>query len=373
MTVLYARSGTGLISRRLACATWYAFRRVGRWLPRTRDTLLSFSGPVIVVLMVGVWVWLLVIGFALIFWPALGHGVGASHDPIPTDFSSAIYISGSSITTVGSGDFYPRTSLYRVLAVLASILGISTLTLCLTYLLEIYNALLRRNTFALRLHHATGDTGDAAELLAGLLNGEDPNAARSGLANFSIELLHLYESQHFYPELMFFRFRNPAYALARAVQVTMDLVSLLRSTLDERQAKSLFNSAVVKQFWGGGRHLLVEVARVFLPEHRRPAAPDELPHPTPEVEARWRRRYFAALETLRAAGVKTTQDPESGFRLYLDLRRQWDSYMLEFARYMEYAPEEVDPPGYGQQPSTVQPAKDDAEQSDDAPPFKAAG
>lgn len=372
MTVLFARSGSGVVSRRLARAIWFLFRRAGRWLPRWRDQILSFSGPVILVTVIGIWVWMLVIGFALMFWPALGRGIVASHEPTPTDFWSAVYFSGTSVTTVGSADFYPRTSVCRVVPVFASILGISILTLCLTYLLEIYNALLRRNTFALRLHHGSGDTGDAAQLLAGLVN-HDPNEARAGLANFSVELLNLYESQHFYPELMFFRFRNPAYGLARVVQMTMDLVSLLRSTLEEADAKSLSQCAAVRQFWGGGRHLLVEVSRVFLPTHRQPANPDDLPGPAPDVEARWRRRYQAALDVLRRAGVRTTRDPEAGFRHYVDQRRQWDAYMIEFGRFMEQAADEVDPPGYGEQPSTVQPAKDDTESATGAPPYKAAG
>src|SRR4051812_36317276 len=47
MTVLYARIGSGLISHRLSCYTWRLFRWAGDRLPRYRDYVLCFCGPIL--------------------------------------------------------------------------------------------------------------------------------------------------------------------------------------------------------------------------------------------------------------------------------------------------------------------------------------
>jgi hypothetical protein len=52
LTVLYARMGAAIISHRLACWTWYAFKFAARYAGRFRDTLLSYCGPTVLVLLV---------------------------------------------------------------------------------------------------------------------------------------------------------------------------------------------------------------------------------------------------------------------------------------------------------------------------------
>src|SRR5260221_10293312 len=105
----YARVGTGLLSRRIACWAWYAFRAAAKPMPRHRDALLSFCGPVILVTLVFIWVLGLAIGAALIVHPTLGTGIQANNGPTPTDFITALYIAGDCITTVGSSDLLPKT------------------------------------------------------------------------------------------------------------------------------------------------------------------------------------------------------------------------------------------------------------------------
>src|SRR5690349_1290500 len=60
LTVLYARSGVGFISRLLIPAVWRFFRAAGSLIPRTSwaDLWLAFCGPTMIVLLVGVWVWM---------------------------------------------------------------------------------------------------------------------------------------------------------------------------------------------------------------------------------------------------------------------------------------------------------------------------
>jgi Ion channel len=89
-------------------------------------------GPTLLIITVAVWILLLLLGFALIAWPALGK-IQMEMGETPTDFITAIYYSGYSLATLGTGDITPQTSTYRLLMVLETILGFSTLTMTLTY------------------------------------------------------------------------------------------------------------------------------------------------------------------------------------------------------------------------------------------------
>src|SRR3954447_25206233 len=104
MTVLYARVGTGPLSQRLARWSWAAVRRVARRLGPWKDGLLAFFGPAYLVTLMMLWIGLLLLGFALVAWPALGTGVRSTSGDTPTDFPTAFYYAGGSMTTVGSGD-----------------------------------------------------------------------------------------------------------------------------------------------------------------------------------------------------------------------------------------------------------------------------
>jgi hypothetical protein len=343
LTVLYVRSGTSLISDRLARWIWRLFRFVDRWVPDNNHRIMSFGGASILLLIIAAWVLLLVFGFALIALPNLGTGIRSASGITPNGLPAAIYFSGSNLATAGSSDLVPATKAMRLVAVFCPLIGMSIITLTLTYLLQVYQALMRRNTFALRLHFATGATGDAAELIAGLGAGGDFAGARSDLGSLAGEMVDLYESHHFFPMLLFFRFRDAHYALSRMTTITMDAATLIRSALDPAHYAPLQNCAASTMLWEGGTHLLDEMARVLLPESRqRPG-----PRPDEDTNRRWREHYRAAAGRLRQAGIRTVPDEQAGAERYIELRAKWDFSLRGFAAYMDYAPAERDPAAHG--------------------------
>ena len=127
-----------------------------------------------------VWVCVLILAFACIYWPALGTAIRTSHGPTRTTFSTALYVSGYALTTMGSGGVLPQTGPYRLILVLEAAIGFSTVTMVVTYFLSLYNALVQRNTFALSLQHRSANTADAAELIA-RLGGQDPSPPAGSL------------------------------------------------------------------------------------------------------------------------------------------------------------------------------------------------
>ena len=129
-TVLFPAGGHGPVRRPLSRETWQAFAVLGRRLRAPiRRRFLAYSGPVQITTTILTWTTLLVVGWAMVFRPALGHGIEAAHGSTDTGFATALYYSGFALTTLGTGDVVPTTDSYRLLTVVEAALGFSVFTL----------------------------------------------------------------------------------------------------------------------------------------------------------------------------------------------------------------------------------------------------
>jgi hypothetical protein len=341
LTALYARAGTGIISDRVERLTWRLFRAASKPFGRKRGAIMSFCGPVIVVLLVAVWDLGLTLGAALVIHPALGASVTAGSGDTPTDFVTALFAGGSSISLVGAGDFSPQTIGLRAFYLFTSLVGTAFISLTLTYLMQVYTALQRRNTYGLKIHLATAETDDAAELIAGLGPEGQFESGYANLSELAAEAAQVKEAHHFYPVLFFFRFNQPFYAVSQFSLVSLDTVALIKSALDDEQCGWLKKSMAVEQFWRASLMLVTTLEETYLPggAPRTPDTPDD------QTRDRWRRRYFAALRRLRQAGIKTIADEQAGAATYLSLRAQWDGQIKKLAPSLAFDMEEIDPAG----------------------------
>src|SRR3954452_22474227 len=102
LTVLYARIGTSIIGSRVGRLIWACFVKASKDCGSRRGTVLSFCGPVILVLLVGLWSLGLTLGAALMMHPELATSIRANNGPTPTDFVTAIYAGGTSMAIVGA-------------------------------------------------------------------------------------------------------------------------------------------------------------------------------------------------------------------------------------------------------------------------------
>ncbi|HEX2781904.1 MAG TPA: hypothetical protein VHM30_20520 [Gemmatimonadaceae bacterium] len=341
LTVLYARLGTAVLSTRLSRMVWHAFSAVATRAGRQRGKVLSFCAPIILVLLIGVWAALLALGMGLLIHPALGTAVRATVGPTPRDFMTALYAGGSSLSFISVGDLAPHTTPYRLLYLCSSLIGMSVLSLTITYLLQLYNGVRERNTFGLKLHMLTANTDDAVEIVAGMAARGHFDATYSAFAEIGAEATKVKESHHFYPILAFFRFREPFYGWSAAILRCLDSVSLIKSALDDEEFGWVKESAAVTQLWYAA---MLSTKLLDEAQGRRGAAmhgeePDEA------TRERWRRRYHAAVRRLRQAEVKTYADETLGAEIYVALRAEWDHRLRVLAPGMCYTMKELDPAG----------------------------
>jgi len=328
VTVLYPRADNSLLSLRTARGVWWLFRVMAQKMRKGRGSFLSYAGPIIIVAIIGVWVLLLLLGFALMVWPELGSAIQATQRETPTDFFTAIYYAGFSLTTLGTGDLVPQTATYRLLIILKSILGFSVFTLVLSYVTSVYSNLTDRNTFALSLHHRTADTADSAELLARLAADNNILTLHQDISQIAQDLIHLLESNNSYPVLFYFRYRQIYYTLPRILYLTMDVATLLKTAFDPEKYRSVTNSSGAVELWYGGNHMLEELCRSLVPKVYVKKQDSR--------EAHWRSHYFQALKRFEAEGIKTVSDPEAGADSYVALRHQWAPNLDKLIHYMGY-------------------------------------
>ena len=331
LTLLYARAGVGLLAPHWDRAVWAVFAAAAKPLHYRRGAVLSFAGPTIVVSLIGFWALGLAIGAGLVIQPELGNAVRSSSGDTSNDFITALLVAGNSLSIVGGSSGYtPHTSGARILFLVNSLIGASVLSLVLSYFVQVYSALRERNALALTIHIMTGGTGDAAEMLARLAPDGDCGDAVSELGNLARSLASTKEAHHFYPLLFYFRFEDPLYAVSRFSFVLLDVVTLIRTALDQQQCRSLVRSMPVEALRQCTLLLLETLDRSF------PTFGTEQPDAGCD---RSRQSYTAAVQRLARAGVPTRWD---GMDCYVAERREWETLVRRVAPTLGYSINDIE-------------------------------
>ncbi|MEM6467956.1 MAG: potassium channel family protein [Planctomycetota bacterium] len=261
MAVLYPRAVTGPIT----ALTYRVYHHISQRVLGPKSKLLLFSGPVLIVTQATVWATLLLLGVSLIVWPQLAVGiVSPNASATETNFVTAVYYAGFSITTLGVGDLVPKTAFARLVTITAAAIGFSFFTLVLAYIISVYSALGRRNQFASEIDYRTGRTGDTLAYLRLYLASNDPALLNQDLCDLASKLADLLESHHFYPALHYFRFSEPRYAMSRMLRFCLETASLLRALGEVQPDQSAVNSEAVQRLWHASLQLLEDAKEHFV-------------------------------------------------------------------------------------------------------------
>jgi hypothetical protein len=278
-----------------------------------RDNLLSYYGPLSLILLLAVWAVMLVLGFALVHW-GCGSKLGTSQAEV--SFSGALYMSGSTFFTLGMGDVTSHTGLGRFLTVAESGTGIAFLALVIGYLPVIYQAFSRREITITMLDARAGSPPSAVELLRRYA-GED---AAVGLAQFVAEwerwASELLESHLSYPVLAYYRSQHDSQSWLASLTTVLDVCALMLVGLEgipDRSARLGFAMA---------RHAAVDLSQILGTPPRSPAA-DRLP---PADLARLR-------AVLAASGYRLREGPDADEKL-LHIRAKYEPYANALAEHL---------------------------------------
>lgn len=335
LTVLYARIGYGMVSRLIARATWAIFCVVSQRFGRARGRVLSFCGPAILVFLLGGWALGLSVGSALVIHPRLGKSLVALQGATDTSFTTALVEGNAALSIVSSTNVRPVTAAMRLYFVFNAIAGASVISLTLTYLMQVYSALHQRNALAVKIHVASAETGDAAELLSRLGARGKMDGMPRMLDQIADEMVQVKESHHLYPVLFYFRFPNIIYAVERFTFIALDACALLQSSLHERHAWLKESSSV--DGLARATHMLMRTLKEgFLRQAENSAPYDDA------ARQHWMRRHEAAVKRLTAAGIDLEPNLAAAARAYADLRSSWEPEIESLTNFMEHTLADVE-------------------------------
>jgi hypothetical protein len=231
---------------------------------RRRENFLATFGPLSLILLLALWAFGLILGFALLEY---GSGEHLRLDE-PITFGTLVYQSGETFFTLGYGDIVPNSSLSRALAVLEAGMGFAFLGTVVGYLPTIYSAFSRREVQISLLDTYAGSPPTASELLARL--GSEQKVLDQLFRDWEKTASDVLESHISYPPLCFFRSQHPNQSWLTALTAILDATSLVIAGVEglgSDQARLTFSMA---------RHALVDLSQL-IHAHYDPNYPDRLP------------------------------------------------------------------------------------------------
>jgi len=291
---------------------WHPWKFVARRMKgtRLRETFLSFFGPLSLLILFAVWAAAIIFGFALLFYSR------STSDSTHPTFETCLYLSGTTMFTLGIGDVLPHTWAERFMVVAESGLGFGFLALILSYLPVIYQAFSRREVNIVLLDARAGSPPTAAEMLRRHAGSEYGPELERILRDWERASADILESHVSYPAVCYFRSQHTNESWLAAVTAVLDTCSLLLACIDHcssRQAKLTFAMC---------RHTVVDLSQLF-GEAPVQSGPDRLP------SAEYRRMYAV----LTQAGFHVRDELESCGKL-TKLRAMYEPYVGALARYL---------------------------------------
>ena len=316
-TIILPRRASGRfrLTRLFYVATWSPWVYFTRWMhdARKRESCYSYYGPMSLIFLLVLWAGVMVVGFALLFY-ALGSPFrDASHTAA---FRSDLYVSGTTIFTLGLGDVTPQSSAARALVILEAGTGLGFLAVVMGYFPVLYSAFSRREVAIALLDARAGSPPTAAELMRRHAYEGGDSALSLLLVEWERWSAELLESHISYPLLCYFRSQHNNQSWISALTAVLDTSALLIAGVqgqEARQAQLTFAMA---------RHALVDLAQIFtLPPVMD--APDRLP---PE-------RYEELYNLLCQGGVRVCRDGRSIERLR-EMRALYEGYAQALSDYL---------------------------------------
>jgi hypothetical protein len=282
---------------------------------RRREKSLGLFGPLSLLILLGVWAFGLILGYALLLWSANSK---LSSTAESVTFSTYLYLSGATFFTLGYGDVAPVDPLGRVLAVIESGNGFGLFAIVISYLPILYQAFSRREASISLLDARAGSPSSAVELLRRHRaedSFDDLNRLLTEWERWSAELL---ESHLSYPVLCYFRSQHDNQSWLRALTTVLDTCALVMVGVDGApvwQARMTFAMA---------RHAVVDIAQVF----------KTAPSPPEACGGRLTSAELSRLrEILANNGIQLPAGEDTERRL-CELRMMYEPYVFALAEWL---------------------------------------
>ncbi|HKW27004.1 MAG TPA: potassium channel family protein [Terriglobales bacterium] len=292
--------------------TWRPWAAMARFVPapRRRESYLSYFGPLSLIVLLGLWAFALIVGFALLQY---GAGTRLQAAPGSMDFGGLLYFSGTTFFTLGYGDVVPLSGAARALAVLESGVGFGFLAMVIGYLPVIYSSFSRREVEISLLDARAGSPPSAQEFLSRMAGAHNQPLLDRFLHEWEHWAAEVLESHISYPVLGLFRSQHINQSWLGSLTTILDVSALTIVGIDgiaSNQARLTFAMA---------RHAVVDLAQVVGARYDA--------HATDRLSAQ---ELVSLRQALAANGLQLRAGEEADRKL-LALRSMYEPYVQALA------------------------------------------
>ncbi len=294
------------LTRLVYRVTWFPVTFIARRVhqARTRERILGPFGPLSLIILLGMWTMLLLIGYAMLQWSA---GSRLANTTGPVSFGTELYMSGTTFFTLGLGDVTPISPLARFLTVIEAATGFGLLALVIGYLPVLYQAFSHREVNISLLDARAGSPPSAVEMLRRHCE-QDREGLTQFLRDWERWAAELLESHLSYPFLAYFRSQHENQSWLAAITMIMDTCALVMIGLNELPPQAARLTFAI------ARHASVDLSQIFLTKPVQPV--DRLPHAD----------FQALVALLRDVGMRFHDEATAEARL-AELRSSYEPYV----------------------------------------------
>jgi hypothetical protein len=231
-TLVMPRAARGRVrlSRILFQPIWRPWRWIGvrGKTTQARERILSAAAPFFFfVLLIG-WLSLSLLGYALILWsPAFVDGIGPGGD----SFGNALYVSGTSLFTLGS--VTGVTGWTRAIVVAQAATGLGLFAVVIGYLPVLYQSFNRREVGVLLLDTRAGSPPSGPELLHRMGSAGVASSLHGLFAEWERWVADVLESHMSYPILTLFRSPHDNTSWVTSLGSVLDAATLLLTAVED--------------------------------------------------------------------------------------------------------------------------------------------
>jgi hypothetical protein len=219
---LFDPEGQGRITDAICWTVW-------RILKTGPSSLLGYAGPLAYVSVIVVWAFLLLTGWAVIYWTQLPDAFVFDEGFDPEDVTgiiTAYYISITTVSTLGYGDITPTPNWLRIVGPAQSLLGFLLLTAAISWILAIYQDIEVRRSLA----HETTLLHEALNSIDVRVRDLGPESIERLIDEVTSRLVLVSGSLNQFPITYFFRVTDDRQSLAVMVLYLLELSEELEST-----------------------------------------------------------------------------------------------------------------------------------------------
>jgi hypothetical protein len=278
----------------------------------TREDFLGAFAPLLLISLLVFWVVSLIAGYGLIFF-------GLRHEIRPEPgFLESFYFAGTTLVTIGFGDYAPTQGTARFLSVAAGASGLGAFAIITAFLFPIVGAYQQREAFVVMFTNRAGSPPSGVDMIETHFKLGIIDSLVSTMRGSELWMAQVLETHLAYPILTYFRSTHDDISWVAVLGTILDASTLVITTLDTEQVGE---AKIVNRL---GRHLVNDFSKRF-----------GLPHG--DHVGIERHEFEMAYDRLRDVGIPL-RDRDRAWKEFGEIRATYANQLNRMAKYWAIPP-----------------------------------